>query len=258
METKSLKFSELVPQEVANSSKANLSKSETNLLGALCYTSLKSKSEWFTIGQKELFEMVNVSLSQGNRIIRKLVEKCLIERKRGTNGSTTKYKLHPAITVLLAHDNMDVSDDNMTHDNMDVSDDNMTHDNMDVSDDNKTYDNMDVSDDNMDVSEMEDGSEELVINDVVKACDAEVKTEKEQSSEIPYDHRAVPQWESDALFEFIENGTRDLKWNEVKGFQKKVDEYVANFIDTSFYTAMRKVANMRLNKIYERKLYRRE
>ena len=147
METKTLNFSELVPQEVANSSKANLSANEINLLGALCHNYISSKSEWFSVPQNTLFEQAGVSKTNGNRLLDKLVEKNLIERKKGTNGKTTKYKLHPAITDLLEHGTQDGTM-NGTQDGT-----------------------MELRDGTQNVSEMEDGAEELVISEVVKVGD---------------------------------------------------------------------------------------
>ena len=208
-----LRLSEFVPQIVKDSSKANLSESETNLLGALCHTGSSSDSEWFSIGQKELFEMANMSPSQGKRLLNRLIDKKLIERLKGTNGNKTQYRLHPALADLLTNEPMD--DEPM---------------------DDEPMDDEPMDDEPMDDEPMDDDKKKI-------------------DTSIPYDPRAVPQWESDALFNFIEDGTRDLKLNEVKGFQSKIDEYVLNFVDTMFYTAMKKVAKMRLDKIYERKLF---
>ena len=102
---------EFLPQEVANSPKADLSQSEKKVLSVLCKcrTFLPiTRGGWFSIGQNELFEMANISQAQGNRVLLSLIAKGLIERIRGTNGNYSQYRLHSAIVDLMRRDSMGI------------------------------------------------------------------------------------------------------------------------------------------------------
>lgn len=102
---------ELLPQEVAKSKKANLSQAEKNLLATLCAYQKRyslyaaDNNGWFYKSQASLFEESNLSPAQGKRVLLKLINKRLIERRAGTNHRCTHYRIHPAIIKLMSTEN---------------------------------------------------------------------------------------------------------------------------------------------------------
>ena len=98
---------EFLPQEVADSKKANLDTAQKNLLGTLCFYYLNHSiyaaehDGWFFKEQKVLFEESNLSPAEGKRVLLKLIFKRLVERASGTNHRCTRYRLCNGIRDLM-------------------------------------------------------------------------------------------------------------------------------------------------------------
>ena len=96
-----------LPKEVSESTKANLTPAQKNVLGTLCstYTKYKKKSDenggWFFNTKQSIFDDSRVTVEVGNQVLMELKEKRLIDMKREEGQKAMRYKLHDGIIEKL-------------------------------------------------------------------------------------------------------------------------------------------------------------